>query len=154
MTVIEVISLYSIPVQFSPSPEKPLSHWQLYEPGVLVQFALISHVLVDFSEHSSMSRKITIKECNFRNLKQTPTGTYMTVIEVISFYSIPVQFFPSPEKPLSHWQLYEPGVLVQFVLISHVLVDFSEHSSMSRKITKNAIPEIWTRHPQTFIWRW
>jgi hypothetical protein len=73
--------------------------------------------------------------------------------------------------------------LVQFVLISHVLVDFSEHlpwfqrfifiifiakgrgkinlwnqgtehSSMSRKITKNAIPEIWTRHPQTFIWRW
>jgi hypothetical protein len=33
-------------------------------------------------------------------------------------------------------------VLVQFALISHVLVDFSEHSSMSRKITKNSIPEI------------
>ena len=55
MTVIEVISFYSIPVQFSPSPEKPLSHWQLYEPGVLVQFALILHSFVDSLEHSSIS---------------------------------------------------------------------------------------------------
>jgi hypothetical protein len=55
----------------------------------------------------------------------------MTVIEVISLYSIPVQFFPFPEKPLSHWQLYEPGVLVQFALILHSFVDSLEHSSIS-----------------------
>jgi hypothetical protein len=66
----------------------------------------------------------------------------MTVIEAISKYSIPVQFFPSPEKPLPQWQLYEPGVFVQFALMLQSFVDSLEHSSMSRKITKNAISEI------------
>ena len=37
-----------------------------------------------------------------------------TVVEVISVYPIPVQCFPSPEKPLWQWQLYEPGVLAHF----------------------------------------
>ena len=53
------------------------------------------------------------------------------MIEVISIYSIPVQFFPSPEKPLPHWQLYEPGVLVQFALMLQSFVDSLEHSSIS-----------------------
>ena len=46
-------------------------------------------------------------------------------------HSIPVQFFPSPWKPILHVQLYDPSVFVQFAFMSHSLVDFSKHSSIS-----------------------
>ena len=46
-------------------------------------------------------------------------------------HSIPVQFFPSPWKPILHVQLYDPSVLVQFAFMSLLLVDFSKHSSIS-----------------------
>jgi hypothetical protein len=50
-----VTKVYSIPEQFLPSPVCPPWHWQLYEPGLLVQFALTSQTLVDSLEHSSIS---------------------------------------------------------------------------------------------------
>ena len=43
-----------LPLHWSPSPENPLSHWQVKEPSLSVQVALWWQLWV-FNEHSSMS---------------------------------------------------------------------------------------------------
>ena len=48
-----------------------------------------------------------------------------------SRYPVPVQFFPSPRKPLLHSHLYDPGVLVQLACTLHSFLSSSEHSSLS-----------------------
>jgi hypothetical protein len=52
---LDTLSIDLLPEQFLPSATKPLRHWQLYDPGVLVQFALVSQSMVDSLEHSSIS---------------------------------------------------------------------------------------------------
>ena len=82
-------------MQFFPSPKYPSRHWQINEPGVLVQFAFKSQSLLDSLEHSSIS--------NLNDVKHAKRVIYSSKSEKLKqIYCIPVQFFPCPKYPSRH----------------------------------------------------
>ena len=109
--------------QDRPSPRNPVLHWQVTDPGKLLQVALWWHGFRS-SEQSSISwQKLPspVKPARQVHLKD-PWVFKQEACEWHGFVlhsSMSSHWNPEPEKPVLHSHLYDPSRLVQFAFSSH-----------------------------------